>query len=161
MCTATRWSFCHVSIFFLFFFPYRLSQILSSIVPYPHPEWTYPHPEWTLREEREWENGMERRRGRLNKDYLRRKFLSSKPRSDSCLICAPPFFTKFTVIVSLLPVYVKIYYQKNKSLTGTVHECGNWETEHYNSVLEKNKDPMFNFWEYRNQNLTVLRQNVA
>jgi hypothetical protein len=23
-----------------------------------------------------------------------------------------------------------------KSLTGTVHECGNWETEHYNSVLE-------------------------
>jgi hypothetical protein len=29
-----------------------------------------------------------------------------------------------------------------------IHECGNWETEHYNSVLENSKAAQFHFWEY-------------
>jgi hypothetical protein len=32
-----------------------------------------------------------------------------------------------------------------------IHECGNWETEHYNSVLEITSP---HFWEYINQNQT-------
>ncbi len=52
-----------VLVFFFFFFFY-VPQIVSIIVPYPHPE-------WTSREEKEWENGWDRRRCRQNKDYLK------------------------------------------------------------------------------------------
>ncbi len=42
----------------------------------------------------------------------------------------------------------------NRSQT---HECGNWETEHYNSVLEITRQPMqFQSWEYINPNLTHI-----
>jgi hypothetical protein len=34
---------------------------------------------------------------------------------------------------------------KNRS---QIHECGNWETEHYNSVWEITKPQSFIFWEY-------------
>jgi hypothetical protein len=40
-----------------------------------------------------------------------------------------------------------------KSHTDTVHECRNWETEHYNSVLEI-MSAQFHFWEYINRNQT-------
>ncbi len=38
-----------------------------------------------------------------------------------------------------------------KSLTDTVHECGNWETEHYLCVGNNDAD-QFNFWEYIKRN---------
>ncbi len=34
-----------------------------------------------------------------------------------------------------------------------IHECGNWETEHYNSVLEITQ---FHFWEYIDWNQTFI-----
>ncbi len=34
-----------------------------------------------------------------------------------------------------------------------IHECGNWKTEHYNSVWEKTQ---FHFWEYINRNQTFI-----
>ncbi len=34
-----------------------------------------------------------------------------------------------------------------------IHECGNWETEHYNSVLEITQ---FHFWEYIDWNQTSI-----
>jgi hypothetical protein len=36
-----------------------------------------------------------------------------------------------------------------------IHECGKWETEHYNFVL-KNKAPQFHFWEYINWDQTCI-----
>ncbi len=43
-----------------------------------------------------------------------------------------------------------------KSLTDTVHECRNRETEHYNSVLEITKLRSFISLEYINQNQTII-----
>jgi hypothetical protein len=37
-----------------------------------------------------------------------------------------------------------------------IHECGNWETEHCNSVLEKNEVAQFHFLKYINQNQTFI-----
>ncbi len=31
-----------------------------------------------------------------------------------------------------------------------IHECGNWEAKHYNSVLEITRPAKFHFWEYIN-----------
>ncbi len=31
-----------------------------------------------------------------------------------------------------------------------IYECRNWETEHYNSVLEIKEAAQFHFWEYKN-----------
>ncbi len=36
-----------------------------------------------------------------------------------------------------------------------IHECGNWEIEHYNSVLEITRLPQFHFQEYINWNQTL------
>jgi hypothetical protein len=37
-----------------------------------------------------------------------------------------------------------------------IHECGNWETEHYKSVLEITWQRPFHFWEYINRNQTFI-----
>ncbi len=96
-----------ISSFVLVFFFY-VPPIVSIVVPYPHPE-------WTSREEKEWENGWDRRRCRQNKDYPKLKVMQPTIECIMLKTCLPPFFfsLKFIVIVSLLPVYMKIYYQKN------------------------------------------------
>jgi hypothetical protein len=42
------------------------------------------------------------------------------------------------------PGFTCIYVNRSQ-----IHECGNWETEHYNSVLEITRPHSFIFWEYR------------
>ncbi len=42
----------------------------------------------------------------------------------------------FYIHVSVSDLYI------NRS---QIHECGNWETEHYNSVLENNEDTQCHF----------------
>ncbi len=40
-----------------------------------------------------------------------------------------------------------------------IFECRNWETEHYNSVLDK-LAAQFHFWEFINGNQTMLLHNI-
>jgi hypothetical protein len=45
-----------------------------------------------------------------------------------------------------------------KSLTDEIYECSNWETEHFNSVLEIRwlQRAQFHLWEYINWNQTFI-----
>ncbi len=47
----------------------------------------------------------------------------------------------------------RFIYSQNQS---QIHECGNWETEHYKSVFGNNKAPHIHFWEYINRNQTII-----
>jgi hypothetical protein len=42
-----------------------------------------------------------------------------------------------------------------------IHECGNGETEHYNSVLKNTEAAKFHFWDYINWNQTYIRFSEA
>jgi hypothetical protein len=57
-----------------------------------------------------------------------------------------------------LPIWLKQNRQTNPGNINRsqIHECKNWETEQYNSVLEITRRYSFHFWEYVNQNQTFI-----
>ncbi len=76
------------------------------------------------------------------------------PAVHSC-VCEPFIYSQD------LSTYVAAAKQADRSRKyinlSQIHECRNWETDHYNSVLERTTQAaQFYFWEYINRNQTLI-----